>query len=118
MRIYGISLKDGDVILLGDFNVRTCHSQTAFYDTSEEMLRELDICDMGLARHSHDEEHTRYGVYLTDMGTSHGLAILNGIQRFPASNGFTCFPHRHGTSTVDYVLTQPSFIPSIQDFTV
>ena len=38
---------DGDVILLGDFNARTGHSQTAFYDTSEEMLRELDICDMG-----------------------------------------------------------------------
>ena len=34
------------------------------------MLRELDICDIGLARCSHDEEHTRYGVYLADMGTS------------------------------------------------
>ena len=52
------------------------------------------------------------------MGTAHGLAILNGLQRFPASSGFTCFPHRHGASTVDYVLAQPSFIPSIQDFKV
>ena len=77
--------RDGDVILLGDFNARTGHSQqTTFYDTSEEMLRELDISDLGLVRRSQDEEHTRYGGYLTDMGTSHGLAILNGLERFPA----------------------------------
>ena len=31
---------------------------------------------------------------------------------------FTCFPHRHGANTVDYVMAQPSFIPCIQDFTV
>ena len=43
----------------------------------KEMLRELDIYDMGLARLSHDEEHTTYVAYLTYMGTSHGLAILN-----------------------------------------
>ena len=34
------------------------------------------------------------------------------------AGGFTCFPHRHGASTVDYVLAQPSFIPYIQDLTV
>ena len=60
--------RDGDVILLGDFNARTGHSQIAFYDTSEEMLRELDISDLGLVRRSQDEEHTGYGGYLTDMG--------------------------------------------------
>ena len=38
--------KDGDVILLGNFNARTGNSQTTFYDTSEEMFRELGICDM------------------------------------------------------------------------
>ena len=55
-----------------------------------------------------------YGGYLRDLGTTHGLAILNGIQRFPTSGGLTCFPHKHrnkeGGSTVDYVLAQPSFI--------
>ena len=30
--------RDGDVILLGDFNARMGHSQIVFYDTSEEML--------------------------------------------------------------------------------
>ena len=110
--------RDGDVILLGDFNARVGHSQTVFYDTSEEMLRELDVSDMGLDRRSQDEEHTGYGRYLTDMGSAHGLAILNGLHRFPASSGFTCFPHRHEASTADYVLAQPNFIPSIQDFTV
>ncbi|KAH7440397.1 hypothetical protein KP509_04G105200 [Ceratopteris richardii] len=52
------------------------------------------------------------------MTTTHGLAILNGLHRFPGVAGFTCFPHRHGASTVDYIMTQPSFIPCIQDFTV
>ena len=52
------------------------------------------------------------------MTTTHSLAILNGLPAFPSSTGFTCFPHRHGASTVDYVLTHPSFISHIQDFTV
>lgn len=110
--------RDGDIILLGDFNARTGNTQAVFYDTSEEMLRELDVEDLGLDRHSQDREHTEYGRYLMEMVTTHGIAILNGLQRFPRSAGFTCFPHRHGASTVDYVMAQPSFIPCIQDFTV
>ena len=110
--------KSGEVILVGDFNARTCHFQTVFYDTSKEMLREMDANDLYLARHSQDEECTSYGRDLIDMGTTHGLAILNGLQRFPASNGFPCFPHRHGASTVDYVLAQSNLIPLIKDFTI
>ena len=52
--------REGDAILLGDFNARVGHSETVFYDTSEEMLRVLDVSDMGLNRHSQDEEQTRY----------------------------------------------------------
>ena len=37
--------KIGEVILKGDFNARTGHSQTIFYDTSEEMLRKVDTND-------------------------------------------------------------------------
>ncbi|KAH7442549.1 hypothetical protein KP509_03G093700 [Ceratopteris richardii] len=110
--------RDGDIILLGDFNARTGNSQTLFYDTSDEMLREMDVGELGLDRCSHDTEQTEYGRYLIEMTTTHGLAILNGLHRFPRAAGFTCFPHRHGASTVDYIMTQPSFIPCIQDFTV
>ena len=110
--------RDGDIILLGDFNARMANSQTIFYDTSEEILREVDISEMGLDRHSQDREHTEYGRYLMEMTTTHGLAILNGLEIFPSCGGFTCFPHRHGASTVDYVMTSPSFIPSIQDLNV
>eukprot|EP00250_Pteridium_aquilinum_P004691 c14891_g1_i2 orf=2-1366(-) len=110
--------RDGDIILLGDFNARTGNYQTVFYDTSGEMLRELDVGELGLDRCSHDREQTEYGRYLREMTTTHGLAILNGLQRFPGAAGFTCFPHRHGASTVDYVMAQPSFIPCIQDFIV
>ena len=110
--------KDGDVMILGDFNARTTHHQSVFYDTSEEMLRELDTTDMGLARVSQDGEHTEYGRFLIEMGSMHGLAILNGMQSFPQSSGFTCFPHRHGASIVDYVMATPCFIQCIEDFVV
>ena len=52
------------------------------------------------------------------MGTTHGLAILNGLHRFPTSCKFTCSPHRHGASVVDYVLAQPSFIPLIKHLSI
>ena len=80
------------------------------------MLREVDTKDLDLTWHSLDKECTGYGKYLIDMGTMHGLAILNGLQRFPSSNGFTCFfPHRHEANIVDDILAQPSFLPSIKD---
>ena len=107
--------RDGDIMLL---DAQTGSSQTVFYDTSEEILRELDVGEMGLDRHSEDREHTEYGRYLMEMTTTHALAILNGLQIFPSSAGPTCFPHRHGSSTVDYIMAQPSFIPHIQDFIV
>ncbi|KAH7437779.1 hypothetical protein KP509_05G088600 [Ceratopteris richardii] len=110
--------RDGDIILLGDFNARTGNSLTVFYDTSDEMLREMDVGEFGLERCSHDKQQREYGRYLIEMTTTHGLAILNGLHRFPRAAGFTCFPHRHGASTMDYIMTQPSFIPCIQDFTV
>ena len=82
------------------------------------MLREVDVSQMGLVRQSQDKEHTEYGTYLMEMMTIHGLAILNGLEAFPSSGGFTCFPHRHGASTVDYIITSPSFMSSIRDFKV
>ena len=68
--------RNGEVILVGDFNART---GPIFHDTLEEILREVDTNDLGLTRHSLDEEYTGYGRYLIDMGTMRGLAILNGL---------------------------------------
>lgn len=113
-----MGILDGDIILLGDFNAQTGNHQTVFYNASKEMLRELDTFDMGLDRCSEDMECTEYERYLLDMGTAHELAILNGLQRFPAAAAFTCFPHRRGASIVDYILAMPSFLPHIEDFTV
>ena len=84
--------RDGNIIILGDFNARSGHHQTAFYDTSAKMLREPDVAEMGVSRFSLDVEHTEYGQHLIDMGTAHGLAILNGLPRFLSGGGFTCFP--------------------------
>ena len=111
--------RDGDVILLGDFNARTACHQSSFFDTSEEILRELDLDELGMTRRSQDaEECTEYGRYLLEMGTAHGLAILNGLDRYPHGGGFTCFPHRHGASTVDYVLAPIALVSRIQELSV
>ena len=53
-----------------------------------------------------------------EMEASHGLVLLNGLQQFPALARFICFPYRHGASTIDYIMAQPSFIPYIHDFIV
>ena len=110
--------RSGEVMLVGDFNARTGTSQSTFFDSSEEMLREVDTEDLELTRHSIDKECTSYGKYLMDLGTIHGMAILNGLLRFPSSFGFTCYPHRHGASIVDYILAQPSFLPSVNDLSI
>ncbi|MCO5566474.1 hypothetical protein L7F22_020151 [Adiantum nelumboides] len=52
------------------------------------------------------------------MGTMHRLAILNGMARWPSSGELTCYTHRNGTSTVDYVLSPLALIPRIQDFSI
>ena len=63
--------RDGNIILLGDFNARTANSQTVFYDTSDDMLKEVDVSHMGLVRQSDDKEHTEYGRYLLETLTMH-----------------------------------------------
>ena len=111
-------MRDEGIILLGDFNAITTQLRTVFYDTSQEMLRELDNGDLGLTRISQDKKRIEYERFLVDMSTAHGLANLNGLHRFPEAGGYTCFPHRHGASTVEYVLAQPSLIPYIKDLVV
>lgn len=110
--------REGDVVLLGDFNARTANHQSNIFDLSDEMLKELDTAEMGLERKTLDTEYTEYGKFLLNLGTTQELMILNGLERYPLSKGFTCFPHRHRTSTVDYVMAQPRFIPHIQNLKV
>lgn len=59
-----------------------------------------------------------YGKHLLALGDAHGPAILNGMSQWPSLGAFTCYPHRHGASTVDYLLAPISFIPHIRDFTI
>lgn len=99
--------------MLREVNITITFHQTSFFDKSEEMLREVDITKLGLTRNSQDEEHTKYGRYLLEMRTSHRLAILNGLERYPLANSFTCFPHMNGANTVDYVLAQAKFVTHI-----
>lgn len=95
--------RDGDIILLGDFNVRIAQHRTSFFEMSETRLNKLDTTKLGLGRSSLDKECTELRIWLIPFedGKIHGLTILNNLGRYPLSCNFTCFPHRHKASTVD-----------------
>lgn len=52
--------------------------------------------------------------HLLEMGGVHELVILKDLMRRPFLGSFTCFsPHRHGVSTLDYILAPMALIPKI-----
>ncbi|MCO5583796.1 hypothetical protein L7F22_037710 [Adiantum nelumboides] len=111
--------KLGEVLVVGDFNVRKYYCQASFFDTSTEDFSEYDQANLGIERFSKDKGIcTTHGKYLLEMGIMHALAILNGMARWPRSGELTCYTHRNGTSIVDYVLAPLALIPHIQDFSI
>ena len=61
---------------------------------------------------------TAYGHAFLDLGRIHELIIYNGMERWPMSNSFTCFPHGGGTSVVDYIMGSPASTSQITDFRI
>ncbi|MCO5610635.1 hypothetical protein L7F22_064874 [Adiantum nelumboides] len=54
----------GDILLAGDFNARIGTEQETMYDTQNEMLRELDPCDLDMHRMAQDAgDVTDYGIH-------------------------------------------------------
>lgn len=95
----------GDILLLGDFNARTCDRQVGLLDFRDDPLivPGIDPIEIGIVRESADATHgTAYGCHLRELRAD--LIIYNGISRWPSSSGLTCFPHGGGTSTMDYLI--------------
>lgn len=82
--------RDGDIISLGAFVAQPTHHQASFFDTSEEMLGEVDTRELGLGRNSPGLGVPKIWQVPLRHGTAHGLAILNGLERYPLVDRFTC----------------------------
>ncbi|MCO5579937.1 hypothetical protein L7F22_033804 [Adiantum nelumboides] len=111
----------GEVLLMGDFNGRTQSRQCEIYDMEQpEIMRTLDVEDMGVSRVSVDEgqDNTGYGRHLLELGSRHHLVIYNGMARWPDSGGFTCFSHSGGESTVDYLMGSTQTAELIHSFSI
>lgn len=67
------------------------------------MLSELNVSDMELDKCSWDEKHIEYERYFIKMGSTR-IGHSEWPTKIPIAKGFTYFPHRHGASTVDYVM--------------
>ncbi|MCO5607948.1 hypothetical protein L7F22_062150 [Adiantum nelumboides] len=79
--------------------------EAAMYDTQDEMLRELDPCDLDMHRMAQDAgDVTEYGMHFLALGSAHGLLIYNGLSRWPGSDALTCWNPKGGSSTVDYLM--------------
>ncbi|MCO5577192.1 hypothetical protein L7F22_031016 [Adiantum nelumboides] len=58
--------------------------QAAMYDTQDEMLRELDPCDLDMHRMARDvRDVTEDGMHFLALGSAHGLLVYNGLPRCP-----------------------------------
>ncbi|MCO5603790.1 hypothetical protein L7F22_057942 [Adiantum nelumboides] len=75
--------------------------KAAMYDLQDEMLRELDPCDLGMHKMAHDAgDVTEYGTHLLALGSAHGLLIYNGLPRWLGSDALTCWNPKGGSSPV------------------
>ena len=84
------------------------------------MLPKLDTEDSRLSHSSADGRTpiTAYGHAFLDLGRIHELIIYNGMERWPMSNSFTCFPYGGGTNLVDYIVGSPALASQITDFCI
>ena len=111
----------GEVFLIGDFNARTQSQQCTLFDIeSTQRMVSVDPIENGTTRLSKDKgaDATGFGHHLLELGSRHRMVIYNGMQRWPCSNGLTCFPHGGGESTVDYLIGRPEAAHMISSFKV
>ena len=66
----------GDILLLGDFNARTCTVGLLNFEDEPILVPELDPTKIGIMRYSADASHViGYGHHLHELRTAHNLII-------------------------------------------
>ncbi|KAL3687929.1 hypothetical protein R1sor_014238 [Riccia sorocarpa] len=92
----------GDVWILRDFNSRTRSTQGMVPHTQDVIWRQNEI-GRRQERSSEDTGINRFTESFLQFVSACNLTILNGTERFPDTQGFTCFTPM-GSSTVDNLL--------------
>ena len=69
------------------------------------------------SRNSPDLQVNQMTPHFLHFGAICGLKILNGIDRFPETVGFT-LSSKQGNSTIDYLLALPASASKISDFRI
>ena len=96
--------KQGNVLLIGDFNARIGDLQFQ-YLTQQEYIKDYEIeTDPIWCRCSEDKEVNAHGRALKQLMNRMHKLVVNGTALFPKSNSPTCFPASGGTSVIDYEL--------------
>lgn len=107
----------GEIWLVGDFNARIRGEQ--FLSAQELGVPwSLQTEEEGnWSRQAVDLKSNEMSTHFLRLGAACGLRILNGIERFPHSSGFT-FSSVQGSSTVDYLLATPTSTTIVTDFRI
>ena len=111
----------GDILLMGDFNARTaCENDYINNDGDNAFvpLPDVYVPDLPMpSRRSHDMVVNTYGRKLLELCKCSSLRLLNGRKLGDSLGKFTCHEYG-GSSTIDYMLTNPSLYEHIQYFKV
>ena len=85
-------------MVLGDLNARVGHMQFQPITHDELDKEEVVTLDMCLCRHSEDTNTNAYSRALMDMVNGLHMPILNGVDYFPDTKGYTCYSASGGSS--------------------
>jgi hypothetical protein len=98
---------EANIILLGDFNIRTTTKQATLLITDSNhnplWIYEDLVLSNSYKRSFEDLIENLFGTELVKLCSSQDLIICNGVMNWPNSNKMMCI-HGLGSSVVDYVI--------------
>lgn len=113
--------KQGNCILMGDFNARTC-TQPDFVvnDTCKYLNTHSNyVIDAHISRKNLDTKGIDiHGKLLLDLCKGSGLRILNGRKFGDLCGNYTCYNHWGNPSTIDYMLCHTDLYNDVDYFKV
>jgi exonuclease III len=98
---------EGNILLLGDFNVRTTTKQATLLSIDSNhnplWLDEDLVLSNSYKTSSEDLIENLFGIELVKLCSSQDLIICNGLMKWPKSNQMT-YIHGLGSSVIDYAI--------------
>lgn len=110
--------EQGEVWIAGDFNARVADQQfIAAEDLGIPIWSPHNHMEANWRRHGVDTKVNAMTPHFLELGAACGLRILNGVERFPHSSGFT-FKSMQGCSTIDYLMASSSSAARVTEFRI